>query len=100
MRISDWSSDVCSSDLLEEIGVEDFGVGGGEDEAQLDRGMQPDRRASLVTPGHGEALAAAELRRDDHFHVREKPVWDLNRIGGAAVEVGRASGRERGCQFV
>src|SRR3546814_12803214 len=56
MRISDWSSDVCSSDLRDEVleagkdaGAADLGVGEGEPEAEAQRigqedGQQPHRR--------------------------------------------------------
>src|SRR3546814_10862783 len=32
MRISDWSSDVCSSDLAEQVGDDEFADGGNENE--------------------------------------------------------------------
>src|SRR3546814_5243648 len=81
MRISDWSSDVCSSDL---VGVD---VYGGEDAERDD--------------GHLHELADAEPenkerdqceRRDGALQLHE-PVDDITKIG-------RASCRERVCQYV
>src|SRR3546814_9958126 len=57
MRISDWSSDVCSSDLLETLGIGDAHV------AQLV--VQP-----LASDEHGDAIAAvAELDRGAQHHL-------------------------------
>src|SRR3546814_4371427 len=74
MRISDWSSDVCSSDL------------------------------SRVVGKSGKAIAAAWNL------VRGLPVREIGRFDGvralrsravaAAAEIGRASCRERVCQYV
>src|SRR3546814_5426428 len=52
MRISDWSSDVCSSDLIE----------GGEDQARDNRINQrgPDEQAGPAMPG-GNPLAESEI---------------------------------------
>src|SRR3546814_2582716 len=91
MRISDWSSDVCSSDLLD-TGLDqlarDIGLDVGEtdrqvgfklqDLADLRAGEGGDFRLFLARPRrpHGEAGDA-----DD-------------------AEIGRASGRERVCQYV
>src|SRR3546814_3932015 len=79
MRISDWSSDVCSSDL---------GVGAAREPID-------DLPLALVAP----------LRPDDgnicHDAVllsgREKPGAALADLAG---EIGRASCRERVCQYV
>src|SRR3546814_5458180 len=68
MRISDWSSDVCSSDLPRS-----------EDEVVL---MQ----SEAADPDQREVVAAAHVdhRVDAHLHR----------------EIGRASCRERVCQYV
>src|SRR3546814_1594850 len=92
MRISDWSSDVCSSDLLEEGMAADDAIvahhaaihdGRSDadqaivaDRAAVDRAVMGDRAMGADI---GAALAA------DMQH-REK--------------IGRASCRERGCQYV
>src|SRR3546814_2648237 len=70
MRISDWSSDVCSSDLLEM--VVQFGHG-------ADRAARAAHRVGLVDGnGRQDAFDAVDLR----------------------LEIGRASCRERVCQYV
>src|SRR3546814_18777546 len=74
MRISDWSSDVCSSDLAAQ-----FRDGG-------DRGDAGDRasaQAARRLPGSGEARGA-----DDRGWARRRR------------PIGRASCRERVCQYV
>src|SRR3546814_9996428 len=88
MRISDWSSDVCSSDLLAD-----------EDVAGAHLGTDADDAALVEV---GEQVGA---------HVREVP-GDLllAELGVAGIhlvlldvdrrEIGRASCRERVCQYV
>src|SRR3546814_15164696 len=90
MRISDWSSDVCSSDLTRRL--------------QFDRGHRgPTRRADktaaficLLGPIDPEAVVR---RADDASDLdRHGAATDFGaRIGG---KIGRASCRERGCQYV
>src|SRR3546814_6617069 len=72
MRISDWSSDVCSSDL-----------------GQNRRGTQGARRVGSVPDVSGAPAASV--------HGAQRSVH-----GGAAAgrEIGRASCRERVCQYV
>src|SRR3546814_2388798 len=82
MRISDWSSDVCSSDLR------DLAVG-----VELRVGQPVGRR-----------LGIAE-RHEDHA-VGDSAVGAGDQLDGAAPRrdadpgIGRASGRERVCQYV
>src|SRR3546814_19362268 len=110
MRISDWSSDVCSSDLSarhngEELnhatvdadGVEQVGIVGiGRKAAQLEAGP-----GGLVRLLHQRVVAGAEddlveaviaddieLAVDGHGHAR------------LADKIGRESCRERVCQYV
>src|SRR3546814_3502420 len=81
MRISDWSSDVCSSDLLADtirstISVRklvnrDHGIGSPR------RWLPPQPLAEHVLPLHGESPVAIKYR-----------------------QIGRASCRERVCQYV
>src|SRR3546814_4091595 len=78
MRISDWSSDVCSSDLL----------GGLHREAAGD-----------------DAVAAGDRRLDarcrDHLIVEDDGEDAPDVVAGrVAEEIGRASCRERVCQYV
>src|SRR3546814_4362452 len=86
MRISDWSSDVCSSDLL---AGEDIGPG------QRDRDGEQ-RRA------HAGDQAVPEIAMElvDDEHVAPRLEADLARNPGRLVEIGRASCRERVCQYV
>src|SRR3546814_2371812 len=80
LRISDWSSDVCSSDLFELQGALDHPAGGG---------------------GNTQAL-------DFSFTSAETEVADGDAVTGVFTvtvtddvpEIGRASCRERGCQYV
>src|SRR3546814_2563017 len=88
MRISDWSSDVCSSDLFEtehvadaiEIGPARFLVDANGAVA-LDVRMAADRRDARA----GLAIVALE----------EEQIGDL-----LDEQIGRASCRERVCQYV
>src|SRR3546814_13130017 len=59
MRISDWSSDVCSSDLADIVGL-----------------------SGLITPSLEEmAYVASEMQRDPYFRERKIPLM----IGGATT---------------
>src|SRR3546814_5763491 len=87
MRISDWSSDVCSSDLLDQLVVLD------EVQGLLQRVL--DRRAELDR---------VVLARGAHVGQR----LGLDDVDGEVVvlrvdadqQIGRASCRERVCQYV
>src|SRR3546814_9320225 len=83
MRISDWSSDVCSSDLFDGVlcalrrGV-----------AAVEEGMQVDLLGAALGRqlGHGDQMILMAV----HATVGEQ----------AEDEIGRASCRERVCQYV
>src|SRR3546814_19204784 len=108
MRISDWSSDVCSSDLFlqgqlsQEIAGLAIGASApslllqptGKVDAWLRATRLADDEVLLdVELGHGEAIEA-RLRR---FRLRTKADLELTTWHGFAVrEIGRASGRGRG----
>src|SRR3546814_9646651 len=82
MRISDWSSDVCSSDLGDAAG------------------LAVQQGARHVVPGH-QAGEEGEMR----LAGREAQVLGAGAAqrlhgGDAAAEIGRASCRERVCQYV
>src|SRR3546814_17426877 len=106
MRISDWSSDVCSSDLVLEVLHED----GGDIEA-----------GEIVDLGEGAGVAERVVDRDRPGRqllqqllrpARRQRVADRLEEGVAALgvaegldvegheEIGRASCRERVCQYV
>src|SRR3546814_6665230 len=78
MRISDWSSDVCSSDLAPRR-LPDFARGIGID--RCDR-----QTHDQIGPGRTPDEHADDRRRDDR-QIGER-------------EIGRASWRERVCQYV
>src|SRR3546814_10021772 len=83
MRISDWSSDVCSSDLTTGLGLE------------------PRRnRAAAAAPGFDQR----EWRRVVRLARLARDLFDQDRRQNLAcqpgVEIGRASCRERVCQYV
>src|SRR3546814_3939283 len=99
MRISDWSSDVCSSDLVRDRAADeardierveapvadlDTGreIGGGPG------GDEVDRAAGRVVP---EQRALRSLQYFDPLEVER---------GQRGHEIGRASWRERVCQYV
>src|SRR3546814_1537551 len=83
MRISDWSSDVCSSDLLvhRQGRRQDAAAGVGDAQA-FEQAL------------HAAVFAAAAMQNDERtvdFFVQQT----LQK-----VEIGRASCRERVCQYV
>src|SRR3546814_5228978 len=91
MRISDWSSDVCSSDLFHMIG----GDGPGAVRLPLAAGAQTPHRLEPPYMGLGERGRGG----------RVVPEMDVDTVpplvrGGDLREIGRASCRERVCQYV
>src|SRR3546814_20258320 len=100
MRISDWSSDVCSSDLLtvgagEVVGLVGESGCGKSTFGRMVAGILPPTEGSLAFDG--------------------KPVWRDGRVAAketalaiqmifqdpfASLEIGRASCRARVCQYV
>src|SRR3546814_18657775 len=102
MRISDWSSDVCSSDLFDRavaaderviIGVRNLGrvIGMIERAVVRDLGRERGERCGGVFVGFGQGGHAQALRK------RERVIKLLERFD---LQIGRASCRERGCQYV
>src|SRR3546814_14281815 len=102
MRISDWSSDVCSSDLLKKHGVPPELV-----ELEVTETVFAERGSYYV----GRALQqlhdkGIRIALDDFgtgysslSHLRDFPV-DVVKIDRSFVEIGRAQCRERVCQNV
>src|SRR3546814_16221116 len=89
MRISDWSSDVCSSDLL------------GLDDADI--GFLYGTAFAVFYALFGVPLGRLAEVVDDHLRPAPRP---FERIGAAEPaagagpdEIGRASCRERVCQY-
>src|SRR3546814_17150211 len=106
MRISDWSSDVCSSDLagVDPLAERDaaYGGGSGRQDAGADRGPQFDdgdsdrSRAAFYRQGCGRDR---EWRPDVALDAGS-PGDRRRAVVAGSNEIGRESGRERGCQYV
>src|SRR3546814_3946046 len=80
MRISDWSSDVCSSDL----------VGGGElAESDIGRHLDPVGRAEIDGGGADQQVARQLARHHPHLERRRA------RMGDLAGETGRRAKEAR-----
>src|SRR3546814_10753919 len=103
MRISDWSSDVCSSDLYpQETGftnsaathTETAGTAKPQSEIKFDI-----KTATVTTIAHW-VLATRQIL--DDVAMLQSYIDGRLRYGLAYVEeqIGRASCRERGCQYV
>src|SRR3546814_16628848 len=97
MRISDWSSDVCSSDLRDAHprmieGFGEFDIDGRADRACRQRhigGLEHAQRADEIGADGAEIDRAAARRGRDAAAVIERLV----------EEMGSASCRERVCQY-
>src|SRR3546814_5979592 len=93
MRISDWSSDVCSSDLRLQ---------------SLMDGLARIELARLEQPRHVAielVHARKEIDHDETLHPdpradRPREIAQFGRPRDVVDEIGRASCRERGCQYV
>src|SRR3546814_4008055 len=102
MRISDWSSDVCSSDLFDQA-LDLYGERGDRARggtALIDLG---DESSGPRRVGEGDALA--DCRGEQRGIVVGQRLGRFagdNGARGAAVQqkIGRASCRERVCQYV
>src|SRR3546814_17006588 len=100
MRISDWSSDVCSSDLARRIGAdqrkEQFRVGETAGLVTLDRGSRqivgPDEVVVPIAGANGETRVTSARR--EQGSIGADPVCP------AFVEIGRATCRDRVWQSV
>src|SRR3546814_16298571 len=104
MRISDWSSDVCSSDLIDAQRV----VFNSRYLEYFDIGITEYWRAAGVHdrwPGHSSPefhVARAEV--DYKVPILLDEEIDIcvraSRVGTSSMKIGRASCRERVCQYV
>src|SRR3546814_12420240 len=104
MRISDWSSDVCSSDLLDifearpraenclEAGIASPRRGKGQGEIELDHHGAHRTRQFGAAIGRGAVDISDWHVAGNRAQAEPKPL--------ALVEIGRASYRERVCQYV
>src|SRR3546814_13176896 len=111
MRISDWSSDVCSSDLvLEDSALVVIGASNRQMEVFKFEHFRPTEQKIVVTSADPERRVVwslnAEPAAEEYARLIGSTMEDLTpevfaanpllvRIGG---EIGRASGRESVCQ--
>src|SRR3546814_12651658 len=110
MRISDWSSDVCSSDLFVRLRGLKPGVAKAISELlDLNGGVEVLARAREVLKGAGEETLAAlklvdRIVRELRAEMPKLPIHiDLAELRGYSYhtgKIGRASCRERVCQYV
>src|SRR3546814_3241531 len=102
MRISDWSSDVCSSDLKRAEKPERRAVGKRNNDVAVYRLRGEGERQKRVSGrGGGDCLERVGRSRTVSrllFGSRNRPRRELQRSVG--LEIGRASCRERVCQYV
>src|SRR3546814_11211195 len=85
MRISDWSSDVCSSDLSADTPAASAGAPSGDTATAVDCDAKPVQ--DLIGKKYSESVARDAQSRSNPTQVR-------------VLQVGRASGRERVCHSV
>src|SRR3546814_18951961 len=104
MRISDWSSDVCSSDLLA-VGIA-VGLQTLEHGKSVLQSATGDRYRQGIASAHAGRVPAAVfamLRVCDvgAEYAAEAKCFRFRPVGrqGSFVEIVRASCRERGCQY-
>src|SRR3546814_10399409 len=98
MRISDWSSDVCSSDLEDELRALCKAAYGRFNHDAVTPLVQLDHRHWLLELFHGPTLAFKDVALQLLGELFEKSL-----SGGdtdITIEIGRASCRERVCQYV
>src|SRR3546814_12347546 len=98
MRISDWSSDVCSSDLQHDVALEDGSR------------VRLDTNSALVvrySRKHRDVVLERGRAQFDVAHAPQRPFTvhagpgTVRAVGTQfQVQIGRASGRERVCQYV
>src|SRR3546814_17134605 len=102
MRISDWSSDVCSSDLL--AVVQRLGDSGGEVEPRhllvTDLGVQAHEFGPLERAAERDGVAERGQQDVAARLVRLRLDREADVVALVGDEIGRASCRERVCQYV
>src|SRR3546814_5430182 len=109
MRISDWSSDVCSSDLVKATRSNDYYVTITESKKRFEDGVFIKHKIFLYKEDFekfAEGLSDVVDYIKSHQEVVEKryePGFEGNGVGVAdnsGSKIGRASCRERVCQYV
>src|SRR3546814_13165348 len=113
MRISDWSSDVCSSDLL--VDCHTHAVFAGDRAGEFEQRLQGADYEQIARAGGGIVSTVRHTRAasEDELLAQSLPraralladgVTTLEVKSGYGLDfdnerkIGRASGRERGCQ--
>src|SRR3546814_4585546 len=99
MRISDWSSDVCSADLWASVGIHPHDA---DHHPDVETAKLVERAAHSRVIGIGETGLdyyydkSDRARQQDsfrrHIHASQRT--------GLPIKIGRASCRERVCQYV
>src|SRR3546814_16907409 len=92
MRISDWSSDVCSSDLIDPREVEDVVE---DPQQQLAGTLHPGELVAMLVR---QAALQHQLREADDGVQRRADL--VAHVGQELGQIGRASCRARVCQYV
>src|SRR3546814_16059609 len=101
MRISDWSSDVCSSDLLVDCGVNTFLKMNQKKCAYTQKVHMPASESEAQSDGqYRTQYTEHHDARDQYgqFHGTER--FGNHGQRGEADQIGRASWRERESQYV
>src|SRR3546814_15109734 len=104
MRISDWSSDVCSSDLPPGTVVRETPLGVRDDYTSLAwlagqlafKDLGRPAEAEKHYRAYGEAARSAQTRTKGFYWAGRAALAAGDRAGA----IGRASCRERGCPYV
>src|SRR3546814_16754686 len=101
MRISDWSSDVCSSDLWRSAGrtFPVIVVSARGDWTEKVEGIEAGADDYLAKPFQMGELVARVRGLVRRGAGKLSPVIEIGRLS-LATEIGRASCRERVCQYV
>src|SRR3546814_18227409 len=102
-RISNWSSVVCSSDLLVKLGhiiARKIDMGSGEEPSiTVGEGVRP--AAVIIGFGRVGRLVADMLRvHNQPFVAVESDIDTVAQARRDGYQIGRASCRERVCQYV
>src|SRR3546814_3756873 len=102
MRISDWSSDVCSSDLPETSSMADAIVESRGWLEQMIADAVDDQRNGFRAGWINTTAITALLRQNQKDASGRSIGQALEALGYHRIdrEIGRASGRERVCQYV
>src|SRR3546814_15354148 len=117
MRISDWSSDVCSSDLQEYIEYIDEAYNAERltailtevariiganilNVARQDYEPQGASVTMLISEGHHDGLPTPGKKKDSVVAHLDKSHITVHTYPATPPEIGRAACRERVCQYV